>query len=147
MDLLGGLNPTIYNQAQTSNLTRQQQEQAQQLQNILQNEGQNKQNQKFTSPWQVAGQFAQAIAAKNLQNQINPNYSTLNSQQPYGNGGGAPTDNSQPSAPASQPPAQPAPGQGLPWSGGATKVGDMTDFTSMPQMTALDLSSMNFGTG
>jgi len=105
MDLLGALNPAP-NQAQAqSQLTAQQQAQQQELANLLKKEGQT--TGKFTSPWQVAGQWAQALKGGQMQSQLNPGYQQINKAQPMGDVTPAPA---APTTPAAPPPT-------LPWSG------------------------------
>ena len=75
LGLLGQNNPVS-----PANLTAQQQAQMQQVATMLQQKGQNKENEKFASPWQVAGQWAQALGGREMQNQLGQNYATINQQ-------------------------------------------------------------------
>ena len=121
MDLLGALNPTIQQGAANNALTAQQQKQAQDLATMLQKEGQT-QDKKFTSPWQVAGQWANALAGKVKQNQLNQGYATLNSLDQPGASGVPPA--APPGTPSPAPTVDPS---ALPWS--RTDAGTPTDAT------------------
>ena len=107
MALLGLLGQEKNQNAQNQ-LTAQQQAQMQQVATMLQQQGQNKENQKFTSPWQVAGQWAQALGGQSAQANLGQGYSALNQTQQL--------------TPTNTPTAGPDTGipgtDNLPWSGG-----------------------------
>lgn len=107
MDALGLLNPAPNQAAATGQLSAQSTQQAQDLANLLRKEGQTQ--GKFTSPWQVAGQWAQALRGKQMQDQLNPQYTQLQGQQPYGapDAAAAPPPAGTPAAPATD---------AMPWS-------------------------------
>jgi hypothetical protein len=133
MDLL---NPVAQQTAQNQQLTAQQQQQAQELANLLQKQGQNAQKQQFTSPWQVAGQWANALAGKAKQAGINQGYAQMNAQGAPGAPGGNPAAPGTPPAASvpGQSPATPgaSPAPQLPWSG-APASSSLFDPTQQPQ--------------
>ena len=77
MTLLGLLGQEKNQNAQDQ-LTREQTAQMQQVATMLQQAGQNKQDQKFTSPWQVAGQWAQALGGQSAQANLGQQYAAIN---------------------------------------------------------------------
>lgn len=107
MALLGLLGQN-QNQNAQNQLTLQQQAQMQQVAQMLQQKGENKDKEQFTSPWQVAGQWAQALGGQQMQNQLGQGYSALNQTQQL--------------TPTNTPTTGPDTGipgtDSLPWSGG-----------------------------
>lgn len=99
---LGGLNPAAAQQAQNQTLTAQQQGNAQALAQLLQKQGQSNDG-KFTSPWQVAGQMAQALKGRQMMGQANQGAAALNAQA-------APAGAAAPMVPGQSPATPGAPG-------------------------------------
>lgn len=134
---LAGLNPAAAQAAQNQTLTAQQQQSAQDMANVLKKEGQS-QNKQFTSPWQVAGQWAQALSGRMKQAQANQGAAALNTATAPGQSGPA-TPNAA---------AMPTPSP-LPWSGapaaGASPAASATP-TPMP-MAAPGMPIMDAGSG
>src|SRR5258708_19287604 len=95
MQLLNQSDPAAAN-AQRNALTVQSQRQAEDMIRLLMNQGQNTEGTKFTSPWQVAGQMAQTLAAKRKMGDYAGQSQTLNPL-------GAPRRHHQPTPPPPAP--------------------------------------------
>lgn len=117
MQLLNQTDPSEQRRKSQENLTKQSQEQADFLTKLLLEKGAGKDNIPFTSPFQVAGQWAQALAGRNMMGQNAANYAALNATLPYANPGQTPS------------PAQPAPAQPAP---------DMSSVTDAPLRGSID---------
>lgn len=144
MDLL---NPVAQQTAQNQQLTAQQQQQAQELATLLQKKGQNEQAQHFTSPWQVAGQWAQALAGKGKQQGLNQGYAQLNAQGAPGASPAAPPAAAGiPGQTPATAPAAPNTGNSpqLPWSG-APAASSLYDPTQQPANMAGENPPMTAG--
>jgi hypothetical protein len=145
-----GLNPSAMQGAQNQQLTAQSQQAQQNMANVLKNEAQKQ--QKMTSPWQVAGQWAQALQGRMKQNQANQGAAGLaGAQNPSGPGtpaaGAMPTPNATGAPPAGAAnPALPA-YSGAPPPGTVAPQGAAAPPVPPPQQTGMgappvDLSDM-----
>ena len=105
MALLGPLDPRPQQDRQQAAITAQSQHWEDELTKMLREHGQTQQ-QPFTSPWQVAGQMAQALSGRMHANQNAQNYATLNANLAPGEGQG---EQPTPAAPQATPTPQNAP--------------------------------------
>lgn len=141
---LGGLNPAAAQQGQNQQLTAQSQANAQALAQLLQKQGQTN-NGKFTSPWQVAGQMAQALQGRLKQSQANQQAAALNAKAAPAGPAAPMVPGQSPATPAAPGSAPAAPG-GLPWSGTPQGPGAGTAAPMMPpNMAGPDDISNLFG--
>ena len=106
-----GLNPSAGQAAQNQALTAQQQQAAAGMAQLLQKQGQNQQ-QKFTSPWQVAGQMAQALKGRMMQGGANQQGAALAAQTAPGGAAAPLTPGQSPATPGAAPGGAPPPGGG-----------------------------------
>jgi hypothetical protein len=73
------LNPRPQQEEQRRTITAQAQRQAEELARLLAQKGANTEGERFTSPWQVGGQIAQTLAARNAMGNNAANSFALNS--------------------------------------------------------------------
>jgi len=110
------LDPREQQAEQRRRITAQEAAQTAELAKILQQHGQ-EQPQAFTSPMQVAGQWAQALAGRAKQAELGPTYAALNSAGPFGAGPeqiNAPAPASDAKFPSPSPEAGAEPRKGTP---------------------------------